>query len=132
MKRLLSAATLATLLGTSASLAFDADHVQRLFAEMRCIACDLSNAALTSAALRGVYMQRADLSNAVLIEADLTNANLIGADLTGADLTNADLTGAFLADADLTGAILTGAKLGEVTFCNTTMPDGAVNNANCP
>ena len=47
--------------------------------------------------------------------------DLTGADLRKANLSNADLTGAELNFADLTGT----------TFCNTMMPDGSVNNADC-
>ena len=33
--------------------------------------------------------------------------------------------------ADLTGAILGGVSLDGVILCNTTMPDGTVNNSSC-
>ena len=49
-------------------------------------------------------------------EGSETSANFSGADLTGANLT----------DVNLTGVILDG-----VTFCNTTMPDGTINNVGC-
>ena len=45
-----------------------------------------------------------------------TSANFSGADLTGANLTGVNLT----------GVILDG-----VIFCNTTMPDGTINNGVC-
>jgi uncharacterized protein YjbI with pentapeptide repeats len=44
-----------------------------------------------------------------------------------ANLCDADLRGAELNGADLTGADLTKAK-----FCQTTMPDGTLNNRDCP
>ena len=50
-----------------------------------------------------------------------TSANFLGADLTGADLTGVNLT-----NVNLTGVILDG-----VIFCNTTMPDGTINNLGC-
>ena len=49
-------------------------------------------------------------------EGSETSANFSGADLTGANLT----------DVNLTGVILDG-----VIFCNTTMPDGTINNLGC-
>ena len=76
-----------------------------------CEKCDLSEANLWG-----------NLKEANLKEAYLSEANLFEADLTGANLTRADLEGAKLIAADLAG----------VKFCNTTMPDGSVNNDNCP
>ncbi len=52
---------------------------------------------------------------------DLHGANLIGANLIGANLKNANLKNANLISANLTGA----------NFCNTTMPDGSINNEDC-
>ena len=49
-------------------------------------------------------------------EGSETSANFSGADLTFANLT----------DVNLTGVILDG-----VIFCNTTMPDGTINNLGC-
>ena len=57
-----------------------------------------------------------DLSKALLYKANLEGANLTGADLEGADLYKANLEGS-----DLSGAIL----------CNTTMPDGTIDNSGC-
>ena len=45
---------------------------------------------------------------------------------TSANFSGADLTGANLTDVNLTGVILDG-----VIFCNTTMPDGTINNVGC-
>ena len=36
-----------------------------------------------------------------------------------------------LTGADLTGANLEGVSLNGVILCNTTMPDGTINNSNC-
>ena len=57
-----------------------------------------------------------DLSKALLYKANLEGANLTGANLEGADLYKANLEGS-----DLSGAIL----------CNTTMPDGTIDNSGC-
>ena len=45
---------------------------------------------------------------------------------TGAELPPTNLTGV-----DLTGANLTGVRLDGVILCNTTMPDGTINNSSC-
>ena len=52
----------------------------------------------------------------IATEGSETSANFSGANLTGANLT----------DVNLTGVILDG-----VIFCNTTMPDGTINNGSC-
>ena len=62
-----------------------------------------------------------DLSEANLEGANLGRANLEGANLTGANLEGADLYKANLEGSDLSGAIL----------CNTTMPDGTIDNSGC-
>ena len=62
---------------------------------------------------------------------DLTEANLKGAKLMGAKLGDARLRGANLKGADLWGANLADTNLEGVIFCNTTMPDGSVNNSGC-
>ena len=61
----------------------------------------------------------------------LSEADLTGADLREADLTEAELNFADLSDSDLTGADLSNSDLTGTTFCNTMMPDGSVNNADC-
>lgn len=86
--------------------------------------------------LVAVNFRKADLSGANLTNANLARAHLREANLSGANLTESDLSGANLRDADLSGANLSGAKtqgakLEGAKFCNTTMPDGSVNDANC-
>ena len=44
---------------------------------------------------------------------------------------SANLSGANLTGANLTGVKLTGVNLDGVIFCNTTMPDGTINNLSC-
>jgi uncharacterized protein YjbI with pentapeptide repeats len=92
---------------------------------------------IRSTNLTGADLTWANLTNADLVEADLTNAKLALANLTGANLTGANVTGADLAEADLTNAKLVLANLSkgnwrEARFCQTTMPDGTVNNRDCP
>ena len=62
---------------------------------------------------------------------DLSKADLKGAKLKGAILKGAKLSFANLRGANLRGANLDGAYLGSVRLCNTTMPDGSVNNSGC-
>ena len=45
-----------------------------------------------------------------------TSTNFSGANLTGANLTDVNLTGV---------------NLDRIIFCNTTMPDGTINNVGC-
>ena len=78
---------------------------------------DLTEANLSQVRLDGANLREATLRNAVMQSTSLFQADLRDADLTGADLTRADLEEAFLE-----GAIL----------CNTTMPDGTRNDADCP
>ena len=60
------------------------------------------------------------------VECDLFKAILSGANLTRANLRKADLS-----ETDLTRANLTGAIMNGVILCNTTMPDGSVNDSGC-
>jgi uncharacterized protein YjbI with pentapeptide repeats len=73
-----------------------------------------------------------NLSEANLSGANLFGANLAGADLSGADLRVANLSWANLSEVHLHGANLAGAKLKLTMFCRTIMPDGTVNNRDCP
>ena len=109
-------------------------------------AADLRKADLNGANLSGAYLNRANLSEADLNRANLNRANLTGANLTGADLSEASLIGAYLSQADLSRANLSdadlnradlnraslnGADLSGAIFCNTTMPDGTINDDDC-
>lgn len=107
---------------------------------------DLSGADLSEADLVGVNLREADMRNAGLRKASL-KADLTGADLSGSDLEKANLVGARLNGANLSGvymsetnfysADLRGATFDlnptfdKVFFCQTRMPDGAMNNRDC-
>ena len=105
---------------------------------------DLNGADLFGADLRGANLKFADLPEADLGGADLTDADLTFADLYGASLRGADLRGADLFgvdmdnDTDFTGANLFRAhgliarELAEAITCRTIMPDGEIDNADCP
>ena len=88
---------------------------------------ELAEANLRGADLTGADLRKADLTGADLRQANLTNANLADTTLYQADLREADLTGANLTFADIEET-----KLEAATFCNTTMPDGSVNDESCP
>jgi uncharacterized protein YjbI with pentapeptide repeats len=45
--------------------------------------------------------------------------------------TSSDMPATNLTGADLTGANLAGVSLDGVILCNTTMPDGTINNSSC-
>jgi hypothetical protein len=87
---------------------------------------DFTEADFTAANLTGANLSHDELYGAVFGRASLRNANLTDADLDKVDLMYADLTGA-----NLTGATLDG-LLDHATFCHTTMPNGSINNTDCP
>jgi uncharacterized protein YjbI with pentapeptide repeats len=114
---------------------------------------DLSGANLRQTNLNGASLNKADLSRASLMEAklggatlwrtklneaDLNGAALNGADLSEAYLAKANLSETYLAKANLSGTNLSGANLAKIQsldsakFCQTIMPDGTVNNRDCP
>jgi hypothetical protein len=49
---------------------------------------------------------------------------------TGSDISS-DMPPTNFSGADLTGANLSGVSLDGVILCNTTMPDGTINNTSC-
>jgi len=89
-------------------------------------ATNLANADLSGADLSGAVGRSTDLAGAHLTNANLTNVNLSDSDLSGANFTNANLTNADFYRSSTNGAIFNGAF-----FCNTTMPDGTVENPGC-
>ena len=89
---------------------------------------NLTDADATNADLSTARLSAAKLVNAQLSTADVSSANISLADLTGADLMNANLTASNLSNASLRNANLTGAVLAEVTWDNTTCPDGGSSN----
>ena len=123
-----------------------------------CQRCNLKGADLRDANLVDSNLTGANLTGANLTGANLTGANLqpvrsfmagfasatsTSVSLRGANLSNARLDGAYLRGIDLTNANLSGASLQEMYgydrrsvrrsnfYCNTTMPDGTVNNTDC-
>ena len=97
-----------------------------------CQNCNLSNAELSYKRL-----ERANLSGANLHDVNFMRANLRQADLRYSNLSHANFIWANLSGADLRGATLLNANTSETRnldkaiFCETTMPDGSLNNANC-
>ena len=64
-------------------------------------------------------------------EANLIKANLKKTDLRRANLSDANLSGAKLNGANLSDANLNEVNLDKAILCNTTMPDGPINNRDC-
>jgi uncharacterized protein YjbI with pentapeptide repeats len=116
MKHLQSALTASIILFASGASAFDPDDLKALETTNSCVRCDL---------------READLSGAELMYANLFRTNLSGANLTDASLEGAELFNANLSGATLKGSNLSGAKLKGAILCNTTMPDGSVDNSGC-
>ena len=50
---------------------------------------------------------------------------------TNASESSSDIAPTNFTGANLTGAILEGVSLDGVILCNTTMPDGTINNSSC-
>jgi uncharacterized protein YjbI with pentapeptide repeats len=119
----------------------NAELSESMLAEAKLGDAKLIGAKLFGADLTGATLVGADLTGAKLGRADLTSINLDKADLTEANLQRANLTGASLTDVKLDGAIFLGATLKDaevsdhwpttVWFCNTTMPDGTLNDNDC-
>jgi len=76
--------------------------------------------------MHGAQLEGANLSNSLMDYTQLIDANLKNATLDGAHLIFSDMSGA-----DLTGASMIGVHDRGIKFCNTTMPDGTVNNDGC-
>ena len=96
------------------------------------ISTNLTGADLTGANLGGANLFDANLGDANLFYANLSGADLRRTNLSGANLSGTNLAGAYLFRANLSGATLEGARnLSDAIFCNTTMPDGTINDSGC-
>jgi hypothetical protein len=94
---------------------------------------NLSGADLSWANLAGAKLFKANLTKADLFKADLTKTELFWTNLSGADLSWAKLTRADLFSVNLSGATnLSRAALENAKVCQTIMPDGTMNNRDCP
>jgi phospholipase C len=85
---------------------------------------DDRNAHLMAQDLSGADLEGAELAGASLHGVNLKGAFLANSDLAGATLHGVNLNGADLSGANLTGASLQGANTNDVTWSNTTCPDG--------
>ena len=100
---------------------------------------DLSGVKLIGARISDSDLTGATLSGADLSGADLSHTSLESVDLSGANLTKANLWDTELFTVDLTNANLTGARMpnrwesavATCTTCNTTMPNGTIDNTDC-
>ena len=80
---------------------------------------------LTSANLRGAWLNGTDFTQASFVGADLRDSLFSqGTIFGGADFTDADLTGATFRPLSLLDEE-------SATYCRTTMPDGTLNNRDC-
>lgn len=118
--------------------------------------CDVTDADFSDQRITGWYRHLqasgANFTRTQLVSGDFYKANLAGADfsyanivgfefhsvnLTGAKFVGTRISstfeGANLTNADLTDAIINDMETFQAYahFCNTTMPDGSVNNRNC-
>lgn len=123
MKRLiLLSVTLAAL--ASPVLAQNAGQIARVRGGASCPGCNLFQADLTGAELRGLNLSRSRLRQATMTAAVMNRTNFAGADLrdadasaavfssasfAGADLSNANFVGSYLQGANFRGAKLAGA-----------------------
>lgn len=97
---------------------------------------DLTGATLSAAFLWEVNLQGTFLNGANFTDAELSGANLESADLQDAILSRTNLSGANLDGANLRGAnlqdaVLAGTSLDRAVLCQTTLPDGTVDNRDC-
>jgi hypothetical protein len=88
---------------------------------------NLSKCDFSGEDLRGKNLRGANLSGAVA-----EDANLCGADLRATNLYKTDFTFANLTRVDFRGVNLSTAKLNGALFCQTRMPNGSINNDDCP
>ena len=82
---------------------------------------NLSNADLSTIDFGGSNLEKANLTNAILIRTILDEADLFEALLVNADLTQANLKKADLHDADLNGAILVDTNLKGTNLTNVDL-----------
>ena len=92
----------------------------------------LQGADATSARFSNVVAKNADMRKSVMNEAIFNNSDMTGVNLSESSLINAKFIRTNLTDANLDKAILTGSSFAGATLCRTRMPDGSINNANCP
>lgn len=117
-------------------------HYESLIETNVCESCDLffadfSGMDLSGANISGSRIGGANFSNAILVGADLSQiVELPPPGVGNPSFENADLTNADLAGSNLTGFLFLGATLENVDLsdsflCNTTMPDGSIEDRDC-
>lgn len=131
MRRRLIASVLLALAAPVPAAAQNAGQIARVKAGAPCPRCNLFQADLANANLRGrnlvgARLRQADLSAAVatgarFAHADLRDLDAYGAALGHADFTGADLTHASFVGAYLSGARFAGARLEGVNFSGAEM-----------
>ncbi|MGA1170330.1 MAG: pentapeptide repeat-containing protein [Ilumatobacteraceae bacterium] len=101
------------------------------FARAKLHGADLRGARLDKANFRGVVLRHADLREASLKGANFSPTNPRGRLVRSTPACDPNCQDADLAYANLTGANLTDANLTDAEFCNTTMPNGSIDNSDC-
>ena len=127
----------------------NADATGAVFDQANLRGAALSSTTLQSASLVGANLNAVTMICFVDAEIDedgcagrtnLVDADLSGAKFKGAQIWSADFTGANLSGADFRGAAFDDGQDSEfreeaiftdAIFCNTTMPDGSINNSGC-
>lgn len=91
---------------------------------------------MSSMDLHGATFADAQFPFTTVAGSNFTSANLSAtqfgyATMSNGNFTSADLTASYLYGANMRNAILTNATLTNAQYCNTVLPDGTTNNANC-
>jgi uncharacterized protein YjbI with pentapeptide repeats len=121
----------------------DADFQKALLVEAHFTGSQLQGANFKEADMRSVELFKVDATGAKFFKANLTsadmhrgifkNANFSGAIMTDVDIERADFTEANLIGAQFSPRVSNGKSTADTAiFCRTIMPDGTVNNKNCP
>jgi uncharacterized protein YjbI with pentapeptide repeats len=123
------------LLVGATAFGFNKDHLKQLQDTNKCQGCDLSNANLSGASLRGAWLGMANLRGTDLSGADLRrlqarSVKLDGAKLNNADFRDADLYFATMSKANLEGADLRGAYLGNADLRGANLRNAYLGGAN--
>jgi len=97
-----------------------------------CNSESLSDVNCYNGMLSGADLSGADLTNANFSLAEIDDTKFTGANLTGATFITTNLNHVNFSNANLTGANLAVGSSVQVTWSNTTCPDGTVTSSGCP
>lgn len=97
-----------------------------------CNSESLSDVNCYNGMLSGADLSGADLTNANLSLAEIDDTKFTGANLTGATFIMTNMNHVNFTNANLTGANLAVGSAVQITWSNTTCPDGTVTSTGCP